>query len=208
MTTVYDDKQISTVYLTPSPKTRPIRYIESIEKAGMIIDQKHAIAMYVSKSSSSQGIAGPPGATGATGPAGTPGTPGAAAEPAFDTIICSCSDQETPLTVSLTNAKNTFRAPYPFDMTNGYVRINVALPPLSSPLIVDLKMNGTSVFTTKVQIDASQKTSVTSVVPAVYNFPGNLVPDDAEFTVFVTAIGSGYAGAGLKIAVTGQKVPI
>lgn len=198
--TVYDPKNPNMVYLRPNPGARPLKYEQSVAMQGMMLDRKHAIAIYTSRA----GMAvGPAGATGPTGPAGPAGDPAPAA---YDTIIASCSDEETPLTVDLVTPKTTFRAPYPFDMTNGYVRISLTTAPLVSHLMVDLKMNGTSIFATKVRIDASETTSVTSAVPPVYNFPGNLVPDDAEFTVFVTAIGSGFAGAGLKIALTGQKV--
>ena len=188
MTTVYDDKQISTVYLVPSPKTRAIRYIESIEKSGMIIDQKHAIAMFVSKSAASIGLAGPPG------------DPGVDANP-FDTIIASASDEETPLILG--GPKTTFRSPYPLDLSEGHVRISLTNAPVGAALIVDVTMNGASLFTVPVRIDAGMKTSVGSVVPAIMAITA--IPDDAEFLVYVLQVGSTYAGSGLKVAVTGTK---
>ena len=196
--TVSDTKKPSAVYLRPAPKSREIRYIESIEEAAMIVDAKHAIAMYTSKSVPNQG------------PPGTPGTPGVdgVIPDILDTIIASASDELTPLTVDLVVAKTHFRAPYPFDMTNGYVRISLTTAPTGASLIVDVKMNGTSIFTTKVSCDIGEKTSVTSSIPAVLNIPGNLVPDDAEFTVFVTQVGSTVAGTGLKVAITGKKIEI
>jgi hypothetical protein len=162
--------------------------VESIERAGMIVDLKHSIAMYVSKSVPSVGPQGPPGEN-AHG---------------FDTIIASASDEFTPITVG--GPKTHFRCPYPLDMTNGYVRISLTTAPLGSALIVDLHMNGVTMFSTQVRVDAGMKTSVGSAVPAVINIPGMLCPDDAEFQVYVTQVGSSFAGTGLKVAVTGQKV--
>ena len=109
----------------------------------------------------------------------------------------------TPLTLG--GPKTTFRAPYPLDMTNGYVRISLTNAPVGAALIVDLTMNGVSVFSTQVQIDENEKTSVTAATQAILNIPGNLVPDDAEFLVYITQVGSTSAGTGLKIAVTGEK---
>jgi len=123
----------------------------------------------------------------------------------YDTIICSASDQVTPLTVDLVNPHNTFRAPYPLDLTHGYVRINVNTAPTGAPIIVDLHMNGVSMFSTLLQIDIGTKTSLVSLVPAVLTTTS--VPDDAEFEIFVTQKGSIIAGTGLKTAVTGIKVP-
>ena len=90
-------------------------------------------------------------------------------------------------------------------MTNGYVRISLTNAPVGAALIVDLTMNGVSVFSTQVQIDENEKTSVTAATQAILNIPGNLVPDDAEFLVYITQVGSTSAGTGLKIAVTGEK---
>jgi hypothetical protein len=64
-------------------------------------------------------------------------------------------------------------------------------------------MNGTTMFSTPLQIDAGTKTTVGSAVPAVLSITD--VPDDAEFLVYITQVGSTYAGSGLKVAVTGIK---
>jgi len=186
--TVSDDRKPSMVHLVPTTKSRPIRYVEGIERAGMIIDLKHSLAMYVSKSVPAVGPQGPPGEI----------------PDILDTIIASASNENTPLTVG--GPKTTFRAPYPLNMTNGYVRISLTAAPVGSALVVDITMNGTTIFSTQVRCDENERTSVTSAVPAVLNIPGNLVPDDAEFLVYITAVGSTFAGTGLKVALTGQKV--
>jgi hypothetical protein len=71
-------------------------------------------------------------------------------------------------------------------------------------MIVDLLMNGVSMFTQQLVIDVNEKTSVTSSTQATLAITD--IPDDAEFLPYVTQVGSTIAGTGLKIAVTGLKV--
>lgn len=176
------------VYLRPAPDTRPVKTIESIEQAGMVIDHAHAIAMYTSRSVPNVGPQGPPGH-------------------GFDTIIASCSDELTPIPVG--GPKTTFRAPYALDMTNGFVRASLTTAPDGAAMIIDITMNGVSMFSTPITIDAGSRTSVGSTPQSVISIPliGGLpiVPDDAEFLVYVTQVGSTFAGSGLKVAVTGEK---
>ena len=124
----------------------------------------------------------------------------------WDTFICSLSDQKTELLVDLIDPANTFRASYALDMTDGEVKINCKDAPTGSKIIVDLHMNGVSVFDTLVSIDIGETTSKTASVPAVLNITE--VPDDAEFEAFIIQIGSVFGGTGLKINVSGVKVPI
>lgn len=188
MTDVYNPNKPEIVYMRPSPKTRPIHYTDQIENAGMILDGKHSIAMYTSKAGVNQGPIGPPGED---------------KNSWFDTIIASASDEFTPITVG--GPKTTFRAPYPLDLTEGYVRISLTQAPVGSAFVVSLTVNGNNLFTTNVQIDDGHKTSVTSAVSGIIDPARLYIPDDAEFLVYVTAIGSTFAGSGLKVAVTGIK---
>lgn len=121
----------------------------------------------------------------------------------FDTIIASASDEFTELTIG--GPKTTFRAPYPLDMTNGYVRMSLTEAPVGDNLIVDLWMNGVTMFSTTLYIDDGTKTSVGAAIQSVISIPGMLVPDDAEFQVHVLQVGSSFAGTGLKVAVSGVK---
>ena len=192
---IYDPEKPEKVFLRPSAETRPQMYIESIERTGLIVDLKHGIAMYTSRSVPNVGPQGPPGVDGDDAPG-------------FDTIIASASDEITPIDTG--GPKTTFRAPYELDMTNGYVRASLTTAPTGSAMIVDLHMNGSTMFSTPIYIDANEKTSVTASIQSVISIPliGGLpiVPDDAEFEVYVTQVGSTIAGMGLKVAVTGQKV--
>jgi hypothetical protein len=151
-----------------------------------MLDAKHAIAMYTSRSVPNVGPQGPPGED---------------LNSWYDTIIASASDEVTPITVG--GVKTTFRAPYPLDLSTGYVRISLTTANTGAAFIIDLTVNGVSLFVTPLQIDAGSKTSVGSVVTETYAF--TYIPDDAEFLVYVTQIGSVVAGMGLKVAVTGIK---
>ena len=185
--TVYDPKNPNKVYLRPNPGARPLKYEQNIAMQGLMLDRKHAIAMYTSRAGA---IAGPPGPT----------------PDVYDTIIASASDEDTPLTVG--GPKTTFRSPYPLDMTTGYVRASLTTAPAGSNLIIDITMNGTSMFSTLITIEPASRTSLGATTQSVVSIPGMLVPDDAEFLVYVTQVGSSFAGTGLKVAISGRKVAL
>lgn len=185
MTDVYDPKKPQHVYMRPQPGNRPVSYEKSMAQQGIILDRKHSIAMYTSRAGMAVGPAGP-----------TPDV--------FDTIIASCSDENTPIPTG--GPKTTFRCPYPLDLTEGYVRASLTNAPTGSSMIIDITMNGVTMFSTPIYIDAGSRTSVGAAIQSVISVPGNLAPDDAEFLVYVTQVGSTYAGSGLKVAVTGKKV--
>ena len=114
------------------------------------------------------------------------------------TIGVAASDETTDLTTG--TAKITFRMPYAMTLTD--VRANVNTAPVGSTIIVDINVGGASVLTTKLSIDASEKTSVTAAVPAVIA-AGTAPASDAEITVDIDQVGSGTAGKGLKVWLIG-----
>jgi hypothetical protein len=154
----------------------------------MIYDGKHSIAMYTSTAGVNQGPPGPPGED---------------QNSWFDTIIASASNENSPITVG--GPKTTFRAPYPLDLTNGYVRASLTNAPVGADFIIRLTVNGADLFTTYLHIDDGSKTSVGSAIPAVIDPTKLHIPDDAEFLVYVTQVGTTSSGTGLKVAVTGIK---
>ena len=178
------------IYLRPTPSSKPVKYTESIEKAGLVVSGKHSIAMYTCKSGAKQGPAGPPGED---------------KNSWYDCIIDAATDETSPITASVSVRKATFRNPFPMDLTEGYVRASLGTAPEGAPFIVDIHMNGVSMFTTPIYIDANTETSVGSATPSVIA-PGALyVPDDAKYEVFVLQTGTIVAGAGLKVSITGIK---
>jgi len=149
------------------------------------------------------GPAGPQGAAGTNGTNGTDGVDGIDQNSLFDTIIASAAGEYELLGLSGSIPETTFRAPYALDLTSGYVRISLTTAPTGSSLIVDVHMNGVTLFSTLLSIDATETTSVTALVPAVLSVL--TIPDDAYFEVFITQIGSTTPGTGLKVAITGIK---
>jgi hypothetical protein len=105
-------------------------------------------------------------------------------------LVIACSDETSILTVGAN--KVTFRAPYAFTLTD--VRASVNTAPTGSTLIVDINENGTSVLSTKLSIDISEKTSTTAASPAVISDAS--IADDAELTIDIDQIGSTIAGKG------------
>lgn len=109
----------------------------------------------------------------------------------------ACSDEKTALSTGA--AKVTFRMP--FAMTGVTVRASVTTAPTGSVLTVDVNENGASILSTKLTIDAGEKTSTTAAVPAVLS--DTVLADDAEITIDIDAIGSTVAGKGLKVYLIG-----
>jgi len=114
-------------------------------------------------------------------------------------IQVACSDETTALTVG--TAKVTFRMPYAMTLTA--VRASVTTAPTGSTLIVDINEGGTSILSTKLSIDATEKTSTTAATPAVIS--DSALADDAEITIDIDQIGSTVAGAGLKVTLIGTR---
>lgn len=112
-------------------------------------------------------------------------------------IIIACSDESTALTVGL--AKTTFRMPYAFTLTG--VRASVSTAPTGAVLTVNIKEAGVSILSTKITIDATEKTSATAAIPPVIS--DTMLADDAEITIDIDTVGTTVAGAGLKVMLLG-----
>jgi len=110
-----------------------------------------------------------------------------------DIYIIACSDETTALTTG--TAKVTFRMPAAGTLTA--VKATVTTAPVGSDLIVDINEAGTSVLSTKLSIDDGEKTSETAATPPVIS--DSALADDAEITIDIDQVGSGTAGAGLKV---------
>lgn len=115
-------------------------------------------------------------------------------------IPIAVSDETTALTTG--TAKVTFRMPFAFTLTA--VRASVTTAPTGSVLTVDINEGGSSILSTKLTIDASEKTSTTAATPAVIS--DTALADDAEITIDIDTVGSTVAGAGLKVYLIGTVV--
>jgi len=67
---------------------------------------------------------------------------------------------------------------------------------------VDINEGGTSVLSTKLTIDNTEKTSTTAATPAVIS--DTSIADDAEITIDIDQIGDGTA-KGLKVTLIGYR---
>jgi len=114
-------------------------------------------------------------------------------------IGLAASDETTALTTG--TAKVTFRAPCAMTLTA--VRASVTTAPVGSTIIVDINENATSILSTKLSIDASEKTSTTASTAAVIS--DSSIADDAEITIDIDQVGSTTSGAGLKVWLIGTR---
>lgn len=122
----------------------------------------------------------------------------ALAAPATDQCITiACSDETTALTAG--TSKVTFRMPYAMTLTA--VRASLTTAQTSGSIFtVDINEAGTSILSTKLTIDNTEKTSTTAATPAVIG--DTALADDAEITIDIDQIGDGTA-KGLKVYLIG-----
>lgn len=119
-------------------------------------------------------------------------------------FVIACSDETTALTTG--TAKVTFRAVEGFLLDT--VKCSVTTAPTGADLIVDVNVGGSSVFgSTKLTIDATEKTSITAQNNiGVLSSPLS-INADSEITIDIDQVGSGTAGAGLKVCLIGKRNP-
>lgn len=114
-------------------------------------------------------------------------------------IGLACSDETTAITAG--TAKVTFRAPCAFTLTA--VRASVTTAATGSTIVIDINEAGTSVLSTKLSLDASEKTSTTAASAAVIS--DSAIADDAEITIDFDQVGSSTAGTGIKVWLIGTR---
>jgi hypothetical protein len=104
-------------------------------------------------------------------------------------MIIALSDDVTPITTG--TAKITFRAPFAMTLTK-IPRASLSVASTSGIPTVDIKENGTSILSTKLTIDANEKTSTTAATLAVLS--DTSIADDSELTFDINVAGSGSRG--------------
>ena len=115
-----------------------------------------------------------------------------------ESLIIAIGDETTAITTG--TAKVTFRMPYAFTLSA--VRASLTTVSSSGIPTFDINETGTTILSTKLTIDASEKTSTTAVTAAVIS--DTALADDAEITIDVDVAGTGAAGA--KIYLIGTQV--
>ena len=112
-------------------------------------------------------------------------------------MIIPISDETTAITTG--TAKVTFRMPYAFTLSA--VRASLTTASSSGIPTVDINEGGTTILSTKLTIDANEKTSTTAATAAVIS--DTSLADDAEITIDIDVAGTGAAG--LKVTLIGSK---
>jgi hypothetical protein len=109
----------------------------------------------------------------------------------------ACGDETTAISATGTNIVR-LRAPQALTLTGVRASLNGACT--TGTFSVDIFVNGSSILSTKLTIDATERTSVTAAVPAVLS--STTLADDAEVRVDILNVGDGTA-FGLKVALLG-----
>ena len=113
-------------------------------------------------------------------------------------LVVAASDESTALATG--TAKITFRMPRAVTLTA--VRASLTTAQASGTIFtVDINEGGTSILSTKLTIDNTEKTSTTAATPPVIS--DTALADDAEITIDIDQIGDGTA-KGLKVMLIGN----
>lgn len=115
----------------------------------------------------------------------------------YEAIQIAISDETTALTTGV--SKVTFRMPYGFTLTE--VRASLSTASSSGLPTFDINESGTTILSTKLTIDANEKTSTTAATAAVIS--DTSLADDAEITIDIDTAGTGAKGA--KITLLGYR---
>lgn len=113
-------------------------------------------------------------------------------------LAFALSDETTSITTG--TAKLTVRMPFAMTLTS--VRASVNTASTSGVVTVDINEGGTTVLSTKLTIDANEKTSTTAAAAPVIS--DSALADDAEITFDIDTAGTGAKG--LKVWLIGTRV--
>lgn len=116
-----------------------------------------------------------------------------------EVLVVAVGDETSAITAG--TSKITFRMPFAMKLTA--VRGSLSTAQTSGSIFtVDINDSGTTVLSTKLTIDNTEKTSTTAATPAVIS--DSALADDAEITIDVDQVGDGTA-KGLKVALIGYR---
>lgn len=112
-------------------------------------------------------------------------------------FVIACSDEISSLTTGTNKA--TFSLPYAITVLGVYASVNTAST--SGVVTVDINEAGTSILSTKLTIDASEKTSATAATAAVIS--DSAIAANAEIGFDIDTAGTGAKG--LKVVITARR---
>ncbi len=128
---------------------------------------------------------------------------------AVDNFVIACSDRATAITTG-TN-KMSFRNVGARKLTS--VRASLDTAGTGTATAIDINVNGTSIFTTTLTIDATEETSITAQTPFVFKTsshsgwsgsPNYQIDNDAKVSIDFDAVGTGAKG--LDVAFLTERV--
>ena len=126
-------------------------------------------------------------------------TYGTIAQAKAEYLVCAASNESTALTTG--TGKVTFRMPYAMTLTG--VRCSLTTAQASGSIFtVDINDSGTTILSTKLTIDNTEKTSTTAATAPVIS--DTALADDAEITIDIDQVGDGTA-KGLKVVLIGTR---
>lgn len=118
--------------------------------------------------------------------------------PTVKVSICiAVSDETTAITTG--TEKITFRMPHAMTITD--VRASLSTASSSGTPTVDINESGSTILSTKITIDVSEKTSTTAATAPVIS--DSALADDAEITIDIDVAGTGAKG--LKVYLIGTR---
>jgi hypothetical protein len=121
------------------------------------------------------------------------------AAPAWKSAVMSTSLLWYINTVQVTGTGGAI-VPLPFDMTVTGVDLWVKGRPQGSAIIVDIKRNGVTIFSTKPQINANTSSGGSAAV-----FSATALAEQSVLTVSIDQVGSALAGSGLTVLLKGTR---
>lgn len=113
-----------------------------------------------------------------------------------ETLVLRLSDTTSSVYVDATNPVNSFTFNSSYTLSS--IILDARIAPTGSILRYDVKKNGTSIFTTKISIDAGEYSSTTASTPYVLTGTISFVAGDT-ITVFCNLIGSTLTGSDIKM---------
>jgi hypothetical protein len=116
----------------------------------------------------------------------------------LESLIIAVGDETTAITTG--DGKVTFRMPYAFTLV-GLPRASLTTQSSSGAVTIDIEESGSTIFSTLLTIDASEKTSTTAATPCVVS--DTSLADDAEMKINIDGAGTGAAG--LKVTLIGRR---
>jgi len=120
-----------------------------------------------------------------------------------ETIPIALGDESTVLSTASTSVPVvTYNIPYGFEVTNVIISATIAGTGVNL-VTVDVHDDGTTIFSTKVTLDATEKTSATSSTQPVIN-SGTIVANSL-IEIFVDVVDTDNVCAGLKVWLVGYQ---